>query len=78
MQMFDGALCASDKNSQYWVSYEESEVEYAKMRCRSCNASDLCLGYLLSSWDDSVGVLAGISEYDRLEMKWEENYGVKG
>jgi predicted RecB family nuclease len=77
MQMFRGAICATDAKSHYWVSYEESEVEYAKMRCRSCSASEQCLAYLFSSWDDLVGVLAGISEYDRLEMKWEEGYGVK-
>ena len=77
MQMFYGALCATDENSQRWVSYDESEVEYAKMRCRSCDAFGQCLEYLMSSWDDVVGVLAGTSEYDRLEMKWEEDYGVK-
>jgi predicted RecB family nuclease len=75
--MFYGALCATDKNSQHWISYDESEVEYAKMRCSSCEAFEQCFEYLLSSWDDSVGVLAGISEYDRLEIRWKENYGVR-
>jgi hypothetical protein len=75
MPQLDGALCNADARSQHWLSYVEAEIEYAKSLCRECPAFLKCTAYMMGQYhDDNVplGVLAGTSEFDRLELLWKE------
>jgi len=71
MPNLDGALCHTDKNGHYWLSFIESEIEYAKSKCHECPAIMECVGIILET-PDAVGVLAGTSEFDRMEFMWKE------
>lgn len=77
MPNLDGALCWTDKNSQFWLSFLESEIEYAKSKCHECPAIIECAGLILDE-ESSVGVLAGTSEFDRMELMWKETNSVEG
>ena len=71
MPNLDGALCFVDKKSHFWLSFVESEIEYAKSKCPECPAIIECAG-LIVDVPDAVGVLAGTSEFDRMELMWKE------
>lgn len=64
------AVCASDKFSHKWISYKESDVEYAKDGCSRCNVKKICLVTALAN-DAFVGTIAGMSEYDYLMRTWQ-------
>ena len=65
------AVCLSDKNSGYWLSYKHSEVLYAKEGCARCTVKIPC--FLSAIQDEEfVGVNAGISEYDFLMSTWKK------
>ena len=75
MPQLYGALCNADARSHYWLSYVEAEIEYAKSLCMECPAILECAAYMMEQYDDDavpVGVLAGTSEFDRLELLWKE------
>lgn len=63
------AICASDKHSAKWVSYKQSDVEYAKDGCSRCDVKKICLATALAN-DTFVGTIAGMSEYDFLMRTW--------
>ena len=64
------AVCASDKHSARWISYKESDVEYAKDGCSRCPVKKMCLANALAN-DYFVGTIAGLSEYDFLKYTWQ-------
>lgn len=64
------AVCASDKHSHKWISYKESDVEYAKDGCSRCSVKKICLATALAN-DTFVGTIAGMSEYDYLIHTWQ-------
>lgn len=70
------ALCHADKQSQRWLSYKSSDVEYAKEICSRCKVRKECFINAFQK-DSFVGVIAGMSEYDFLLKTWhaiqEEN-----
>lgn len=75
MPQLNGALCTADARSHYWLSYIESEIEYAKTLCMECPAILNCAVYMMEQYDGDgvpLGVLAGTSEFDRLELLWKE------
>jgi hypothetical protein len=75
MPQLDGALCNASDRSHFWLSYDESEIEQAKAICKVCPALLKCAAYMIEQYDDDtvpVGVLAGTSEFDRLELLWKE------
>ena len=75
MPQLYGALCNADARSHYWLSYIESEIEYAKSLCMECPAMLECVVYMMERYDGDevpLGVLAGTSEFDRLELLWKE------
>jgi hypothetical protein len=75
MPQLDGALCNANARSHYWLSYIESEIEYAKSLCMECPAILECVVYMMERYDGDevpLGVLAGTSEFDRLELLWKE------
>ena len=75
MPQLYGALCNADARSHYWLSYVEVEIEYAKSLCMECPAISECAVYMIEQYDDDMvplGVLAGTSEFDRLELLWKE------
>jgi hypothetical protein len=67
----DKALCAVDKNSYFWFSYDYQEVEYAKDICKKCTVRQQCL---TSAWKESFiyGVNGGLSEFDILLETWKK------
>jgi hypothetical protein len=65
------AVCASDKHHYKWLSYKESDVEYAKEGCSRCEVKKECLATALVN-NSFVGVIAGMSEYDLLMNTWQE------
>lgn len=66
----NNAICASDKHSVRWLSYKESDVEYAKEGCSRCSVKKICLATALAN-DSFVGTIAGMSEYDYLIRTWQ-------
>ena len=64
------AICASDKHSAKWISYKESDVEYAKDGCSRCSVKKICLATALVN-NNFVGTIAGMSEYDYLMYTWQ-------
>tara|TARA_B100000809_G_scaffold71109_1_gene68694 strand:- start:279 stop:566 length:288 start_codon:yes stop_codon:yes gene_type:complete len=75
MPQLDGALCIENDRSHFWLSYNETKIEYAKAICKVCPALLSCAAYMLEQYDDGgvpLGVLAGTSEFDRLELLWKE------
>ena len=75
MPELDGALCHANPRSHYWLSYIEAEIEYAKSLCMECPAILNCAAYMIGQYDSNevpIGVLAGTSEFDRLELLWKE------
>ena len=77
MPNLDGALCLTDSNSNFWLSFVESEIEYAKSKCHECPAIIPCASIIMDE-EYSVGVLAGTSEFDRMELIWKEVDSVEG
>jgi hypothetical protein len=71
------AVCANDSNPIAWLSYDILDVEYAKRGCAVCNVRLECF---LSAWENDlyVGVNAGISEFDYLNLTWKEAEKVNG
>lgn len=67
----DLAVCAEDKNSSRWLSYDIEDVQYAKEGCAKCTVRRECLATALQN-DCFVGVVAGISEYEYLNIIWNE------
>lgn len=67
----DKAVCYNDENSSYWVSYNLEKVKYAKQGCSRCPVEIDCL---MSATEDEyiVGVVAGLSEFDRLILANKE------
>jgi hypothetical protein len=61
----DQAVCYNDVNSSYWVSYNLDKVRYAKAGCARCQVVKQCLSSV-SDESTIVGVLGGLSEFDRL------------
>ena len=75
MPQLYGSLCNADARSHYWLSYIEAEIEYAKSLCMECPAILECAVYMMERYDGDevpLGVLAGTSEFDRLELLWKE------
>jgi|TARA_Y100000034_G_scaffold136284_2_gene211982 hypothetical protein len=68
---FAGSVCSDDDNRHFWVSYVEEEIEYAKNKCGECSFFDKCLVFMATT-EYPGGVMAGVSEFDRLEMKWRK------
>lgn len=65
------AICSGNKKSGSWLSYDMSDVEYAKKGCSTCTVRKECLLTALNN-DSFIGVIAGISEYDYLVHTWQE------
>ena len=65
------ALCAEDRNSIYWFSYKNEEVQYAKNVCKTCTVRKECL---LSAWSEDTiyGINGGFSEFDILLATWKK------
>lgn len=61
----DQAVCYNDQNPSYWVSYDLKKIKYAKRGCSQCPVISQCLIHHAGE-QDLVGVIGGISEYDRL------------
>lgn len=68
------AICASDRNPEKWLSYETSDLEYARDGCKICQVKRECLLTAIESDDDVsfVGMTAGVSEYEYLLHIWKE------
>lgn len=66
----DKAVCANDKYPNKWLSYDFSDVGYAKNGCAKCTVRKQCLANALQN-DSFVGVIAGMSEYDYLNSIWK-------
>jgi hypothetical protein len=65
------AICRKDNHSDYWLSYDLDKIEYAKQGCAKCSVQKECAISSLSQDDNPVGVIAGLSEYDRLIIQWK-------
>lgn len=65
MSWRDKAVCFNDPNSSYWTSYEYDKVQYAREGCYGCPVKMQCM---MAHADDpyAAGVIAGLSEFDRL------------
>ena len=72
MTWLDKAVCAKDKHSEYWLSYNLEKIEYAKLGCEKCTVAMECVANAASSEDEPVGVIAGLSEFERRLSKWKE------
>lgn len=59
------AVCHNDVNSSYWVSYNLDKIRYAKDGCSRCQVVKQCLASA-SVEPTIVGVVGGLSEFDRL------------
>lgn len=64
------AVCSGNHHSSKWLSYDINDIEYAKDGCSKCSVRVPCLASAISN-DSFVGVVAGISEYDYLELLWK-------
>lgn len=65
------AVCLSDKNSGYWLSYKHSQILYAKEGCKRCKVQTQCFLSAIQN-EEFTGVNAGISEYDFLMSTWKK------
>ena len=54
-----------------WLSFDIDDINYAKNICRKCTVRNECLMSALEL-DTYIGVNAGISEFDFLNMTWVE------
>lgn len=78
MTWLDKAICSKDKHSDYWLSYNLEKIEYAKSGCEKCSVQIECTMNALSQEEEPVGVIAGVSEYERLFKKWKEVTDING
>jgi hypothetical protein len=74
----DKAVCASDKHSDYWLSYDLEKIDYAKSGCDKCTVHIECFTNSISMDDEPVGVIAGLSEFERLLARWREVTDING
>lgn len=72
MSWLSKAVCRKDKHAEYWTSYNLEKIEYAKSGCDRCDVQRECRMNALSLNDEPVGVIAGISEYERRLLLWKE------
>lgn len=70
MNWVQKASCKNDKNYSKWLSYDLVDIDYAKKICSSCPVKKQCMIAFFNS--TNVGVIGGISEYERLLMDWRE------
>jgi hypothetical protein len=64
------AVCTDNYHPEKWVSYDLEDIAYAKDGCSKCSVRIPCLSTAIMN-DSFVGVVAGISEYDYLELQWK-------
>jgi hypothetical protein len=69
------AVCSSDANSEYWLSSNKKEADYAKSGCSRCTVKIPCFLNSMQS-GEFYGTNAGLSEYDVLLRTWEEVFEV--
>lgn len=72
------AVCRKDKHSDYWTSYNLEKIEYAKSGCEQCPVKKECFMSAYSSGDQPVGVIAGLSEFERRVLTWKEDQDKNG
>jgi hypothetical protein len=72
------AVCFNDTNSSFWVSYNLEKVKYAKNGCANCSVHNECIQSAYVEDDEPIGVIAGLSEYDRLLSKWKKVSDLNG
>ena len=65
------AVCATDINHSYWLSYNLDKISYAIDGCNKCTVKRECLLYNMEL-DNPMGVIAGTTEFDRLLLKWKK------
>lgn len=65
MSWLNKAVCRKDKHSDYWTSYNLEKIEYAKAGCEKCTVQKECVMTAMQSDEEPVGVIAGISEFER-------------
>jgi len=70
MTWLDKALCSKDKDSHKWLSFDYSDIEYARAVCNKCTVKVECL--MTSEDRMMVGMIAGLSEFERMILKWKE------
>lgn len=70
MNWIDKALCKADENPHKWISYNYSDIEYAKSICVGCSVKIECA--IAADSSGMYGVIAGLSEFDRLNLEWKE------
>lgn len=73
MTWIDRAICSNDKNPARWLSFDLKDIEYAKDGCNKCPVKKQCIMSSVNGDGLVVGVIAGLSEFDRLMMDWEES-----
>ncbi len=77
MNWRDKAVCSKDKHSDYWLSYNQDKIKYAKEGCSKCSVTLECFLNSLDSEED-VGVISGISEFERLVSRWKAVSDING
>ena len=78
MNWRDNAVCSNDSNSSFWVSYNLNKIQYAKKGCGTCKVHKECIQSSYIEDDEPIGVIAGLSEYDRLISKWKKVSDLNG
>jgi hypothetical protein len=66
------AFCALDKDPKRWISFDLEDIQYAKAGCASCKVIKQCALHAGETEDMITGVIAGLSEFDRLIASWKE------
>lgn len=76
MTWLNKALCSSSEHKNKWLSYNLVDIEYAKSICAKCTVHKECISNAINnSYGDNnviVGVIAGVSEYERLLIKFQK------
>lgn len=74
MTWLSKAICSQDEHSERWLSYNLLDIEYAKSGCAKCTMHKQCLTNAFNADSDVVvGVIAGVSEYERLIIKFQKD-----
>jgi hypothetical protein len=71
---FSKAVCSNDEHSERWLSYNLLDIEYAKSGCAKCSVHKQCISNAMNNDSDIIaGVIAGVSEYERLLIKLQKD-----
>jgi len=70
MSWMKKSICKNDEFPNRWTSFKIQDIEYAKSRCKQCTVQKECL--LMFQEQNIAGVIAGLSEYERLLLQWKE------